>query len=400
MSTTLKAPKTASGIDWVARASELAPMIEAAADRTEAEGQVPTDVMEALHEAELFRMLLPRSMGCSEADPLTMMRVLEIVAGADASTAWCLGQALGCSYAAAYTAPEVACDIFGPRNAVLAWGPPGPSKAIPVDGGYRVTGRWRFASGSRHATWLGGHTRVCDADGNPVSNPGGSPKLRTMLFKKSDVKMIDVWQVIGLRGTGSDDYTVEDLFVPQAYTTWREDEEDLREDGPLYRIPLLTCYGMGFSALTLGIARSMMNSFKELARNKTTGASGGSKAVLADNAAVQSQVAEAEAKILSSRCFLYDTAAEYWDVLSAGDEPSYDLRARLRLSITYAMNQAREAATYAYHAAGTNAIFEKNPFERRFRDIYTVSQQGQGHKANYEPVGQVFMGQKPDGHRV
>ena len=400
MSTTLKAPRTASDIDWVARARELAPTIEAAADRTEAEGQVPGEVMAAMHDAELFRMLLPRSMGCAEADPMTMMRVLEIVSAADASTAWCLGQALGCSYAAAYLAPDVTQDIFGPRDAVLAWGPPGPSKAIPVDGGYRVTGRWRFASGSRHATWVGGHTRVCDADGNPVTKPGGGPKLRTMLFKKSDVTMIDVWQVIGLRGTGSDDYSVEDRFVPTAYTTWREDDEDRHEDGPLYRIPLLTTYGMGFSALTLGIARSMMESFKALALEKSPGGTGMAKAVLADNAVVQSQIAEAEAKILSSRAFLYDTTAEYWDVLSAGDEPSHDLRARLRLSITWAMNQAREAATYAYHAAGTNAIFEANPFERRFRDIYTVSQQGQGHKANYEPVGQVFLGKEPDGHRV
>jgi alkylation response protein AidB-like acyl-CoA dehydrogenase len=157
---------------------------------------------------------------------------------------------------------------------------------------------------------------------------------------------------------------------------------------------------MGFSALTLGIARSLMESFKELAVRKSPGMSGGAKAVLADNAVVQSQVAESEAKILSSRSFLYDTAAEYWDALCAGDEPSFDLRARLRLSITWAMNQAREAATFAYHAAGTNAIFEENPFERRFRDIYTVSQQGQGHKSNYEPVGQVFLGGKPDGHRV
>ena len=127
---------------------------------------------------------------------------------------------------------------------------------------------------------------------------------------------------------------------------------------------------------------------------------GGMSTVLRENAVIQSNVAECEAKILSSRAFLLEMMGEYWACLSAGDAPSYDLRARLRLSITYAMNQAREAATYAYHAAGTNAIFESNPFERRFRDIYTVSQQGQGHKSNYEPCGQVFMGMEPSGHRV
>ena len=126
----------------------------------------------------------------------------------------------------------------------------------------------------------------------------------------------------------------------------------------------------------------------------------GMTTVLRENAVIQSNVAECEAKIMSSRAFLMEMLEEYWACLSAGDKPSFDLRARLRLSITYAMNQAREAATYAYHAAGTNAIFESNPFERRFRDIYTVSQQGQGHKSNYEPVGQVFMGLPPSGHRV
>lgn len=387
----------ATGRDWVARARDLAPMIEQAADRTEAEGKVPKDIMDAMHDAEMFRMLLPRSMGGGEATPQELMQVLEIVAGADASTGWCLGQALGCSFAAAYTAPEVARDMFGPKDAVLAWGPPGKASALPVDDGYISNGEWRFGSGSRNATWLGGHSPVVDKDGNRLKNDNGSPKMRTMLFKKEDAEMIDVWQVLGLRGTGSDNYKTKDLFIPEAYTTWRDSEPDRVEQGPLYRIPLLTCYGMAFSALSLGIARSMMNSFKELAVDKV---GGGMSTVLRENAYIQAQVAEAEAKILSSRAFLVEMLDEYWDCLSAGDDPSYDLRARLRLSITYAMNQAREAATYAYHAAGTNAIFEENPFERRFRDMYTVSQQGQGHKSNYEPVGQVLMGLPPSGHRV
>ena len=383
--------------DWVARAHDLAPMIEAASDRTEKEGQVPKDVMDAMHDAEMFRMLLPRSLGGGEATPMELMQVLEILAGADASTAWCLGQALGCSFAAAFTAPEVARDIFGPKDAVLAWGPPGKAQAVPVDGGYKSTGQWRFGSGSRNATWLGGHSPVVDADGNRATNENGSPKMRTMLFKKSEAEMIDTWQVIGLNGTGSDDYKTDNLFVPEAYTTWRDSDPDRVEQGPLYRIPLLTCYGMAFSALSLGISRSMMESFKELAIDKV---GSGMTTVLRENAVIQSNVAECEAKILSSRAFLVEMLEEYWNCLCAGDKPTFDIRARLRLSITYAMNQAREAATYAYHAAGTNAIFESNPFERRFRDIYTVSQQGQVHKFNYEPVGQVFLGLEPSGHRV
>ena len=383
--------------DWIARARELAPMIEAASDRTEAEGRVPKDIMDAMHDAEMFRMVLPESLGGGAATPMEMMKVLEIVAGADASTGWCLGQAMGCTMAAGYVAPEVAREIFGPKDAVLAWGPPAKAQAVPTDGGYISTGQWRFGSGSRNATWLGGHSPVKDADGNPLKNENGSPRMRTMLFKKSDAEMIDVWQVLGLKGTGSDNYKTENLFVPEAFTTWRDSQPDRVEQGPFYSIPLLTCYGMAFSGLALGIGRSMIESFKELAIDKV---GGGMTTVLRENAVIQSNVAECEAKMLSSRAFLVEMLEEYWDCLCAGDKPSFDLRARLRLSITYAMNQAREVATYAYLAAGTNAIFESNPFERRFRDIYTVSQQGQGHKSNYEPCGQVFMGLEPSGHRV
>lgn len=393
MSTKLKE----TDIDWVARARELAPAVEAAADRTEAEGKVPKDVMDAMHDAKMFRMCLPESLDGGAASPLELMQVLEVVAGADASTGWCLGQALGCTMAAGYVSREVAEEIFGPKDAVLAWGPPGKAKAVVAGGGYISTGEWRFGSGSRNATWLGCHSPVFDADGERVMNDNGSPKMRTMLIKKEQAEMIDVWQVIGLKGTGSDNYKTDNVFVPEAYTTWRDSQPDRVEPGPFYSIPLLTCYGMAFSGLSLGIARSMMESFKELAVDKV---GGGMSTVLRENAYIQAQVAEAEAKILSSRAFLIQMLEEYWACLCAGDAPSYDLRARLRLSITYAMNQSREAGTYAYHAAGTNAIFESNPFERRLRDMFTVSQQGQGHKSNYEPVGQVLMGLPPSGHRV
>ena len=397
MSTQLKSGADIHSVDWIARAKELVPMVADAADRTEIEGKVPKDIMDALHDAQLFRMCLPLSLGGGEASPKELMQVCETIAGADASTGWCVGQALGCTMAAGFVAPEVAKEVFGPKDAVLAWGPPGQAKAVVTEGGYISTGEWRFGSGSRNATWLGCHSPVFDKEDNRVMNANGSPKMRTMLIKKEQAEMIDVWQVIGLKGTGSDNYKTDHVFVPEAYTTWRDSDPDRIEPGPFWRIPLLTCYGMAFSGLSLGIARSMIESFKQLAVDKV---GGGSTTVLRENAVIQSNVAEAEAKLLSSRAFLMEMLEEYWSCLCAGDPPSYDLRARLRLSITYAMNQSREAATYAYHAAGTNAIFESNPFERRFRDIYTVSQQGQGHKSNYEPVGAVLMGLEPTGHRV
>ena len=384
-------------IDWVARARSLQDLIIASANETEAQGKVTSEVMEALHDVELFRMALPRSIGGGEAEPLTLMKTIEAIAEADASTAWCVGQGTGCTWGSGYISHEVCNDIFGPRDAVLAWGPPAKATAVPVDGGYRVTGEWRFGSGSRNATWLGGHSRVCDEGGNHLKGDDGKPLMRTMLFPKSSAEMIDVWQVMGLKGTGSDNYKVTDLFIPEEYTTWRDSQPDRVENGPLYNIPLLTSYGIMFSGLTLGVARTMLEDFKKLAETKT---GGGMKTVLRENAVIQSQVAINEAKLCSSRAFLIEMIEEYWEAQCSGEPPSFDVRARLRLAITYSMNQAQEAANFVFQACGTNAIFEVNPFERRFRDIHTVLAQGQSHVSNYEPVGEVLMGLPPSGHRV
>jgi alkylation response protein AidB-like acyl-CoA dehydrogenase len=384
-------------IDWVARAQGLQDLIAASADETESQGQVVAEVMEALHDAELFRMALPRSIGGGEAEPLTLMKTIEAIAEADASTAWCVGQGTGCTWGSGYVSHEVCNDIFGSHDAVLAWGPPAKAAAVPVEGGYKVTGEWRFGSGSRNATWLGGHSRVCDEDGNHLKGQDGKPRMRTMLFPKSSAETVDVWQVMGLRGTGSDNYKVTDLFIPEEYTTWRDSQPDRVELGPLYNIPLLTSYGIMFSGLTLGVARTMLEDFKKLAETKV---GGGMSTVLRENAVIQSQVSINEAKLRSSRAFLIEMIDEYWDVQRSGEPPSFDVRARLRLAITYAMNQSQDIANFVFQACGTNAIFEVNPFERRFRDIHTVGAQGQAHVSNYEPVGEVLMGLPPSGHRV
>jgi alkylation response protein AidB-like acyl-CoA dehydrogenase len=386
-----------TAIDWVARAKELAPMIEAAAPAIEKEREVTKDVMAALHKARLFHMLVPKSLGGGEADPLAVMGVLEAVAAADASTAWCLGQGLISALVAGFLDPKAAQEIFGEPNAVVAWGPTNSTaKAVKVEGGYRATGKWRFASGSRHATWLGGHCNVVDADGKPVMGANGRPVSRTLLFPRAKAKITDVWQVVGLRGTGSDDYEVADLFVPEAYTSWRDSKPDRREKGPLYSIPLLTAYGMGFAGIALGIGRAMLDNFVKLASTKVAG---GTHSTLRENAVIQTGVAQGERKLRSARAFLVEMIGKTWESAKKGEEYPMEQRALLRISISGAMNEAREVCDFAYQAAGTNAIFEKGPFERRFRDMHTVSQQGQAHLSNFEFAGQALLGLNPT-HRV
>ncbi len=381
---------------WAGVARNLAPMIAAAGDRIEKERKVTPEVMKALHEAKLFRLLMPRSIGGSEADPLSYMQVLEEVSAADASTGWCLGQGLGCSLASAFVERAVAAEIFDKPDGVLAWGPPNGAKAVRTKGGYRVTGRGRFASGSPNATWFGGHSEVCNEDGSPAKDAKGHPVMRTMLFPARDCEIIKVWDVIGLRGTGSDDYAVKDLFVPDAHTTWRDSVPDRTEKGPLYNIPLLTMYGMGFSGVAQGIARTVLDEFMKVAQGKKAS---GSSVPLCENAVIQSQTAQAVAKLLSGRAFLVKMIKEFYQASAAGGDFSLDLRAKLRISITWSMQQAKDVVDFCYHAAGTNAIFEKNPFERRFRDIHTVTQQGQAHMSNFEFSGQALYGRAP-GHRL
>jgi len=371
---------------WVGRAREAAPLIAALAPRIESERALPPELLENLHAKQLFRMLLPRSLGGGEVEPATLVQVLETLAMADGSTAWCVGQASGCALSAAYLAPEVAREIFGPPDAVLAWGATNrDAKAVPVEGGYRVAGRWHFASGSRHAAWLGGHCTLLGPDG-----PQGE---RTMLFPRAAAGIEDVWQVMGLRGTGSDSYSVAEIFVPARYSFARDMPEDRRETGPLYRFTTHHIYGMGFAGVALGLARASLDAFTVLAQEKR--AAHGTQ-LLRDGASVQLALARAEATLQAARSLLLETARALWQEAVATGSLPLPLRARLRLASTHAIGSARAVVESAYSLAGASAIFDANPFERRFRDMHAVSQQIQGQPANLEMVGQYLLGLPPN----
>ena len=376
--------------DYARRARELAPELAAAADEIERRRELPEPVVDALVERGLFRLLLPRSLGGAELLPADFVPVIEEIAKADASTAWCLNQASGCSMTAAYLDPEAACEIFGGPRGILAWGP-GPGTARVVAGGYRVSAKWSFASGSHNASWLGCHVPIVETDGAPRLHPDGSPVVRTMLFPKSRAKMTDIWQVIGLKGTGSDQFSVEDLFVPQRHSATRDDDTR-REPGLLYRFSSLQLYAAGFAGVAMGIARSTLDAFVALARDKVPFRSTGA---LRDNQLIQSQVAQAEARLAAARAFLLGSLEEITAEIARVGHITLDHRMTVRLASTFAIHQSSQVVDTAYHAAGSTAIFEANPFERRFRDIHTVSQQLQGRLEHFETVGQYLLGLDP-----
>jgi alkylation response protein AidB-like acyl-CoA dehydrogenase len=246
-----------------------------------------------------------------------------------------------------------------------------------------------FASGSRHAQWLGAHCPVFERDGTPRRNARGAQELRTMIYPKSQAEVLDVWRTIGLRGTGSDSFVLRDLHVPEAYTVLREDPASRRDPAPLYRMTANMIYASGFASVALGIARTVMDTFLDIAQDKTPRGMG---RTLRDSALVQAEVALCEAKWSASRGYLHRCLGDVWESVQREPVAPDAQRMALRLAATYAIHQAKEVVDTIYDAAGATAIFEANPFERRFRDIHTVTQQVQGRKAFFETVGQYMLG--------
>jgi alkylation response protein AidB-like acyl-CoA dehydrogenase len=378
----------------ISRAEALRPAVEAASNAIEETRRLPPALLDKLHEARLFRLLLPRSSDGIETDPVTFFHVIETIARGDASTAWCLSQAGGCAMSAAYLDLPVARAIFGndPR-AVLAWGPGPKVKAVECEGGYRVTGIWAFASGGRHATWLGAHCPIFKADGTPRLDENGRQQERTMLVRTGDVQWTDIWNTVGLRGTASDQFALDDFFVPTDHSITRDFERECREQGPLYRMGAGTCYQVGFAGVACGIARGALDCFLEVARNKIPR---GLKSPLRDNAVVQSNLAQAEVNLRAARAFLLQSMAGIWKDLSAGNTITVEQRITIRMAATNAIHKAKDAVDFAYNAAGATAIFENHPLERRFRDIHTVTQQLQGRLSHFETVGAWMMGADAD----
>ena len=379
-------------MDHIARARALAPMLAAAAPRIDAANELPPDVLDAMHAAGMFRLLVPRSIGGAELDPATYIQCVEAIASGDASVAWCMNQGSGCSMSAGYLEPSVARAVFGGERDVLAWGQGPGAKAVRVDGGWRITGTWSFASGSRHATWLGAHCPCFDADGTPQRHADGRPWERTMLLRRETAAIKDVWQVVGLRGTGSDTYSVHDMFVDDAHTLTRDRAEERREPGLIYKFAAMQIYASGFASVALGIARAALDAFIDLARGKTPALS---QTSLRDNAVVQSAIGIADAKLHAARAWLLQVMTETQEAVRHTGELTLDQRIRIRQASTYAIHQAKEIVDTAYHEAGATAIFDANPFERRFRDVNTVTQQVQGRRSHFETVGQHLLGGQP-----
>ena len=373
----------------LAKARSVGALIADAAPTIEAEGRLPAQVLAAMHDAELFRLSLPSYLRGAELPLAELARIVETIAEADASAGWCLGQALGCATAAAFLDRGVAEEVFGRSDAVLAWGAGAVGTAVPVEGGYRINGTWRFASGGDHAIWLGGHCQVMEADGSPRTNADGRQVNRTALFPRKSAIVHDDWHVMGLRGTRSEGYTVEDLFVEDSFTLNRDAQAECRSDATLFRFPVLHVYSSVFAGVAAGNARAALDLVTELARSKTAR---GVPTSMRDSPVVQTRVAELEARLNAARAYRGQVLAGVWERVASSGQVTPAERAPIRLATTHGIHEATRVAEQAYRMAGATAIFTGRRFEQRLRDAYAISQQVQGRYENYELVGRHLLG--------
>ena len=392
MSSELMASRSEAGCNLAETALDnaraVAPVLRAAGDQIEAGRALPPDVLSAMHAGGLFRLTLPRRHGGAELSLPQLAQVTGIIAGADASAGWCLGQSMGCAMSAAYMDEAPARQVFDASDAVLSWGFGPQGRAVAVDGGYMVSGTWRFSSGSHHATWLGGHSKVFEADGSPRTGSDGLQTNRTALFPRAAAEMADDWHVMGLRGTRSESYTVKDLFVAEALTLDRDAEAERQINTTLFHIPTITVYASVFSGVALGIAQSAFDDLLALGREKKASIA---RSSLRESPVFQTRLAELQAQLGSAQAYHHAALTDVWDVVESTGVLSMPNRARIRLATTYAINEATSVTEQIYRLAGSNAIFNDQPFERRFRDIHAVSQQLQGRHTNYENVGRFMM---------
>ena len=371
----------------IGAALDLGPAITGARDEIERERRLPTPLVERLRDQGFFSLWLARDFGGPELGLADFVRVVEALARWDGSVAWCVTNGGGYSRFSGFLPEAVARRIFVEERAVVA-GNMGPiGKAAAVTGGYRVTGQWPYGSGIAHSGWLLGNCVVTDG-GAPRPGPGGAADTRMVFFPAAEAEVIDTWDVGGLRGTGSHDYRVADLFVPASHTVSGAGD-DPRLPGPLYALPKHTAYGAIIAAVPLGIARAALDGLCELSAAKTPRIG---SATMRDRPVVQAAVGRAEALLRSARAFLFEACDDAWGAACAGAPLTLEQRALVRLACAQAAEAAKAVVRVAYDAGGGTSVYQSCPLQRCFRDAHAAAQHVQVQGANFETGGRVLLG--------
>jgi alkylation response protein AidB-like acyl-CoA dehydrogenase len=385
MTSQLPRPTDASAHPLLALAEEKFASLSARSDEIERARRLPPDLAAELARDGFFRMMIPESLGGLELHPAVSFQVMESLAKADGSTGWCVMIGAATALTAAWMFEPAARAIFGRPDAITGGVAAPLGRAERVEGGYRVTGRWPWASGSQHCHWLVGGAVVTEG-GKPRMVREGLPETRLFFFPAERVVLHDTWFASGLCGTGSGEMEVQDLFVPDEYAFALVGQSP-RVARPLYGFPF-GLLGMGIPAVALGIARRAIDELMALSRQKTLVLE---RRLLAARPAAQEAVADAEATVRSARAFLLESLHAIHAEATRGPV-SVRSRAELRLAMTHATRSAARAVDRMYEAAGGTAVFRSSPLQRCFRDVHTVTQHAMVAQPTLELTGGLLLG--------
>jgi indole-3-acetate monooxygenase len=373
----------------------LEPLIRAHADEAERDRRLSPVVVTALAEAGIFRMYTPRTLGGFEVDPLTFYHVVEAIARIDGSTGWCVFIAGGNPLLGAFLTDEAAEKVFGSDPHVIAAGVVHPyGKAVLSAGDYRVTGRWSYASGCQHSTWIFCCCEVFDGDQLRLTEDG-EPDVRLFFIPIGQVSILDTWDVSGLAGTGSHDVVIDQVFVPSAYTCLFKPgmtPQGARYQSPIYRYVLYASFALPIGAVALGIAQGALDACLELAQSKKFGVGAD---MLCDRPLFQVRIAEATALVRSARAWLHTTIQQTWQSHLANAPVSLDERADLLLAAANATRSAAAAVDILYTAAGASANYRRSPLQRALRDIHAATQHVGTATPQFESAGRMLLGLPP-----
>lgn len=378
-------------------AVELMPMIRAAGAEIEQLRRLPPAIASALKDAGVFSMVLPRAWGCPELDPLMQIRVIEALAIADGSVGWCAMIGCDSGYVTAFLDEDVGRRMLPDVHVALAAAVSATGTATPVPGGYRVNGRFPFASGCQHSAWLWANCNVVE-HGAPRHDGNGIPETRACFLPMTDCEVLDTWHTTGLRGTGSHDLVIHDVFVPAERTFCFQDPNLVRRSGPLYAFPLMfTAKG---AAPALGVARRAIDALvdtagRKPARRMKLGERMEPAKLRRDEIFVQESVARAEAMLGAARAYLFDVIGELWETLVAGEQPSPAQQARFITVYAHVVGTCVETVQLIYKASGGNAVYQHGELDRCLRDVVTMNQHVMGTLRTYEVAGRLLLGGEP-----
>lgn len=367
--------------------------IRGMAGQAEAERRLPEDLMARLMEAGLFSIYTPREFGGLDLPLPEALRVVEEVSRHDGSTGWTVALGFANGLFTSVLPEASAARVLDGGSALIAGAPAFGVRAAPVQGGYRLTGRWGFNSGAPNATWIAAPAPIFEGDA-PRLDADGQTEMVFFFARPADVQIIDTWYVTGLRATGTQDLYVEDLFVPEEMTGGFSMPGGPRpvRDCVLANIPFFSALGIVQSPpVCLGVTRRAIEEFRRLALTKESAF--GPR--LSDQAQAHIGLARAEALVRSARTYWYENVEAMWDTALGGSTPSLEERTGVRLASLTVVENCLAAADLMYRLAGTSAVFQSSPLERCWRDVHTAAQHFQVQEGRWETAGRALLGLDP-----